>query len=455
MKRSKYLCVVVLVFFFVFLGLPAILFSETESAYNKYEPTFKDPAALTQEAAKKRDRNQIFLRILEQPLRPIGYAVGEMAEWTERHQIDRKTAWFIDKMLEYGIHPSFDAPETSDGLRLGASLELDKLLKIKSPNLKLNVFGGWTYNTDSSESQSFDIGGKYRVGMPFSNAVYQEGVFNYARRVSESFFGLGNLTSLGDWSTYKAEEVKIEEKLGCELISSVSADTSFIFQHVNIGNGRRKNVGKIKDYFANDNIPGINGATLMGIRGGLSHDSRDNPDDPKHGGKEQVDLGYFFDIEGNNFHYLKIIAAVTHFFSLWSDRRVLALRFKVEKNESLRGGKHVPFFNMARLGGNEPAESSDLLRSYRFNRFFDEGVILANAEYRYNIWEYGNFGADAFGLFDVGEVFQKVSNFVFDRLKLSYGGGLNLKFRRRTLLSLTAASGDEGWRFSIHSSKSF
>lgn len=432
-----------------------ILFAETEATYDRYQPAFKNPQALTQEAAKKRDRNQIFLRILEQPFRPIGYAVGEAAAWAERHRIDRKTVWFIDKMMELGIHPAFDAPETSDGIRVGGRLELDKLFKLRTPNLQLQVFGGWTYNTDSSESQSFDGGGKYRVGMPFNPSVYQEGLVQYKRMVSESFFGLGNLSSRGNWSTYKIEETKIEEKLGCELMRFFSADTSFIFQHVNIGNGRRVHVGKIKEYFANGGIPGINGGVLMGVRGKLSHDSRDHQEDPKRGGNESFDLGYFFDIDGNNFHYLKMTATATHFFSLWSDRRVLAIRLKAEQNESMGHGQKVPFFNMSRLGGNEPGEASDILRSYRFNRFFDDGAALANMEYRYNIWEYGTFGADAFGLFDVGEVFRSVGNFVFDRLRLSYGGGLNLKFRRRTILSLTAAGGNEGWRFSVHSSKSF
>ncbi len=446
-------CIVGLAWPLVFLLSASPLFSDTELSYDPYEPAFRHPRSLTEEAAKKRDRNQILLRLLEQPLRPVGYAIGEMAAWTERHYIDRKTEWFFDKMLEIGILPQFDSPEGSGGIRLGARVELDKLLKMNTPNFKAETFGGWTYHADSSKAQSYDFGGKYRVGMPFDPSIYHEGFIRYNRRASENFFGLGNRTSLGDWATYKTEELKIEEKLGFMLMNRVSADTSVIFQHVKIGNGRRKRVGKLKERYPE--IPGVNGATLMGIRGGLAHDSRDHLDDPKRGGKAAFDFGYFFDVGGSDFHYLNMQATVSRFFSLWSDRRVLAVRIQAEKNESLGGGNDIPFFNMARLGGAEPGAASDLLRAYRFNRFFDKGSILANIEYRYNIWEYGSFAGDAFGLFDIGEVFKEVSNFALKRLRMSYGGGLNLKFRRKAILSLTAAGGDEGWRFAAHTGKSF
>jgi hypothetical protein len=110
---------------------------------------------------------------------------------------------------------------------------------------------------------------------------------------------------------------------------------------------------------------------------------------------------------------------------------------------------------MSRLGGSDYTRGSELLRSYRYNRFFDESLILANIEYRYSIYEYGDFAGDAVGLFDIGEVFDELGHFGFDELKFSYGGGVNVKFRRNTLLSLLAARGNEGWEFATRTKVAF
>ena len=107
------------------------------------------------------------------------------------------------------------------------------------------------------------------------------------------------------------------------------------------------------------------------------------------------------------------------------------------------------------MGGTDRRRGSELLRSYRYNRFFEEGLILGNSEYRYNIYEYGDFAIDAFVLFDVGEVFGELGDFKFDELDFSYGGGFNIKFRRRTLFSFVLARGNEGWNSSVDSTLSF
>ena len=110
---------------------------------------------------------------------------------------------------------------------------------------------------------------------------------------------------------------------------------------------------------------------------------------------------------------------------------------------------------MAGLGGADPWRGSELLRSYRFNRFFDQGLAALNAEYRYSIYEYGDFQTDAFGLFDVGEVFDSIGGFSFPRLNVAYGGGFNFKFLKKKILSLILARGSEGAEFMVNSRVSF
>src|SRR3989338_7968632 len=445
------------VFIFLLSGLiisASLLFAQEEIPYDPYVAIPKYPGAVRVDVVAKREQNQWLARILEQPFRPVGYVTGRSLQWMEENHLDDKTIWFFDELASHGIYPKPKSP-TSGGLGimgLEGRVEIEKLLKVEQPHASLTAFGGWTPNAGFAGS-TVDLGGKYKLSTAdslFSN----DGVVSYHRSSSESFYGLGQDTSLGEYSTYQPEELRFDTGVGYQPTPALEVKESFIFQKMNIGNGNRERVGKIKEHFPVGSIPGINGGDLIGLKTYLSHDTRDNKHDPKHGGQQLAEFSYFHDTDGNDFHYLKFGGSISHFLPIKSDRRILALRLTGEKNQELGGGQ-IPFFNMARLGGTDRADGSELLRSYRYNRFFDEGLLLANAEYRYNIYEYGNFAGDAVALFDVGEVFEEISDFGLDELKFSYGGGLNIKFRRKTLLSFFIARGNEGWRSGTHTRISF
>jgi len=289
---------------------------------------------------------------------------------------------------------------------------------------------------------------------PETTAFYHEGRFQYYRSSSESFYGLGQRSSLGDWVTYQPEEVRLEAALGYHATENVDSRASFVYQHMNIGNGNRERVGKFKENFTAGAIPGLEGGNLIGLETMVKRDTRDHEHDARHGGYQNFKFSYFHDTDGSDLHYLAVSGSVAHFFSILSDRRVLALRLTAEKNQEL-GGDRIPFFNMSRLGGAKNYIQSELMRAYRPNRFYDEGLIVLNAEYRYRIYEYGNMIGEALLLADVGEVFNEIGNFRFNELNVSYGGGLNVKFRRKTLFSIIMARGDEGWRTSMGRTTSF
>ncbi len=443
--------------FFLFLALFAdasSLLAEKEISYDPYISILKYPEANQPKTAEKRNRNQFLARILEQPLRPIEYGVGKTAQWVEEKHMDQKTIWLVDELSLHGIHPSLKFPTDGSFGTFGpeAMVELDKLFKIQQPYVSADVFGGWTPNKDFAGS-SVELGGHYEVQLPLGH-MYHEGNVHYSRSSAERFYGIGQDSSPGNLSTYQPEELALESKLGFPLGQTVESTASFIFQRMNIGNGNRERVGKIKEHFPIAGIPGINGGDLIGLVAGLGHDNRDRESDPKHGGYESLGFSYFHGVDGKDFHYLKVSGEVSHYFPIASDRRIFAVRLVAEKNQELGGGQ-IPFYNLSRLGGSGRSDGSGLLRSYNYNRFFEEGLALANFEYRYNIYEYGDFAADVVALFDAGEVFEEIGRFGFDELRLSYGGGLNIKFRRRTLLSVTIAHGDEGWQTGAQTKVSF
>lgn len=456
MSSSKKLFPILISIFFLFLSAFAAtpLFAEKEVSYDPYVSILKYPEATQPEAAERRDRNQFRTRILEQPLRPIDYGIGRTAQWVEENHIDKKVIWLADELSLHGIHPRLKFPTEGSFGNVGieSQIELEKLFKWEQPYVSFDVFGGWTPNQDFAGS-TVDLGGGYEVRI-FKTPLSHVGSVHYSRSSSESFYGIGQEASLGEQSSYKPEELKMETGLGYALAQTIEGSTTFVLQRMNIGNGNRERVGKIKEHFPIASIPGVNGGDLIGLATSLTHDNRDNENDPKRGGYESAEFSYFHSVDGKDFHYLKIAGEVAHYFPILSDRRILALRVATEKNQELSGGK-IPFYNMSRLGGTDRSVGSELLRSYRYNRFFEEGLAVANAEYRYNVYEYANFAGDLFALFDVGEVFEELGDFGFDKLKFSYGGGLNVKFRRKTFVSITIARGNEGWGMGMRSKVPF
>ncbi|MBI4395245.1 MAG: BamA/TamA family outer membrane protein [Candidatus Omnitrophica bacterium] len=443
-----------LTFFLSLLLLSSPIFAEKEIEYDPYLSILRYPETAEEQFTERRERAQFLARILEQPIRPVGYGLGKTAEWAERAHLEDKVVWFFDELAIHGIHLKTKSPtEASFGtLGLRGRIEFEKLFKIEQPYLTTEAFGGLTPNKDFAGS-TVELGGRYHLEAP-AGALFHEGLFRYDRSSAESFYGVGQNTSLGDLVTYQPEQLKWEGSLGYRFNPTMDGRAVLVYEKVHIGNGNRERVGKIKEYFGSAGMAGINGGDLIGFAASFIHDNSDSKSDPKRGGSESIDVSYHHDTDGTDFQFVKLVGSIRHFFPIGSDRRILALRLAGEKNQKLFGDD-IPFFKMARLGGSDRSDGSELLRSYRYNRFFDEGLLTANAEYRYNIYEYGNFAGDAFLLFDVGEVFEEIETFGFEELKFSYGGGLNIKFRRKTLLSLLLARGNEGWRAAAHTKISF
>ncbi len=450
MKKSLYWMIIFLAF--VIIAASAAL-AQREVDYDLYSSALKYPKAVGPKQAQKRELQLFAGRILEQPFRPIGFVLGETAEWVERTHTENKVIWFFDKLASHGVYPALRTPhEGSNGtLGPGVRIQLDKLAQIEQPFAIVNVSGGWTPNKDFAGT-TVDLSTDYKIEAP-TKPLYHKGIARYWRSSAESFYGIGQKSSRGEWSSYEPEELNLEGKFGYNITDNSELTSAVVYQRMNVGNGNRERIGKIKEHFGTG-IPGINGGDLIGIKSIWIHDNRDFKTDPKKGGYQSFEFSYFHDTDGSNLQYLTMTGSAAHFIPIFSDRRILALRVVAEKNQKL-GGDQIPFYNMARLGGTDIRDGSELLRSYAFNRYFDESLIVANAEYRYNIYEYGNFAGDAFALFDIGEVFKEVHNFVFDELKFSYGGGVNIKFRRHTILSFVLARGNEGWATSTHTHVSF
>jgi hemolysin activation/secretion protein len=116
--------------------------------------------------------------------------------------------------------------------------------------------------------------------------------------------------------------------------------------------------------------------------------------------------------------------------SVLAERRVLAVRFAVSTSDT-DTGQTMPFFYMPTLGGN------DTLRGFREYRFRGPHAILAQAEYRWEIWS----GFDGALFYDAGKVANQRSDLDFNDLEHDYGIGFRFNTNNGIILRVDAAFG--------------
>jgi hypothetical protein len=146
---------------------------------------------------------------------------------------------------------------------------------------------------------------------------------------------------------------------------------------------------------------------------------------------------------------------LTQYFKLWSERRIFVANFTAEHLQDFDHSS-LPFFELARLGGyGTQPEGSGTQRGYVYNRFFDKSDAVVNLEYRYNVWQYGDLGADWVLFTDIGKVFGELHEFGVGGMKVSYGTGIRIKSHRRVFLSLQLAHSNEGTEFYVKTKTPF
>jgi outer membrane protein assembly factor BamA len=100
------------------------------------------------------------------------------------------------------------------------------------------------------------------------------------------------------------------------------------------------------------------------------------------------------------------------------------------------GTNQVPFYLQPTLGG------SDDLRGFRSYRFYDDNLLVVNAEYRWEAFS----GLDVALFFDAGKVTPKRSQLNFHDLETSVGFGLRFNAQNRTFLRIDTGFSHEGFQ---------
>ena len=203
---------------------------------------------------------------------------------------------------------------------------------------------------------------------------------------------------------------------------------------LNTGPGHDEDGPSMETVFTSEDVPGMDDqADFLRFGTFAAFDNRDNPGGARSGGLYSLQLDSFSDqtLDRHDFRRLNIEAQ--QYIPFFNKRRVIALRLKSvltfhDPDQS------VPFYFQPVLGG------SNDLRGFQTYRFYDDNLLVANIEYRWETFS----GLDTAIFFDMGKVFAESSDWNFKDMETSAGFGLRFNILNNVFLRIDTGFSHEG-----------
>ncbi len=244
----------------------------------------------------------------------------------------------------------------------------------------------------------------YATGRTHQGDFSFEGHFFFERDPTERFFGIGNSSSEGNESNYTTEQLYFQGTLGYNITPRLQVAVVERPRYVRIFNGAFESIPTIFKQFPN--IKGLDGGTevLNQIQG--SYDTRDSVDLPTDGGYALIYAAIADRRFLSSVSYTRFGADIHHYFPI-GRKITLATHGYLQY---MPAGNEVPFWSMARLGGESSLlYNQQTLRGYGAGRFVDNNLFDVNVEMRSRVWETDIFNTHGIlelaPFFDVGRVF--------------------------------------------------
>ncbi len=230
---------------------------------------------------------------------------------------------------------------------------------------------------------------------------------SFFKNATSRFFGIGSNTVEANQTNYTAREIRAQWKFGVHLNEVTQVAIGQRFRDMEIQPGVVTSFPFSATQFPN--VPGMQGATILGHRATFHYDTRDNLVSPTDGTQVTVyaEVNQNFKNSENPF-YTRYNLEATKLLPSQSKRMILVVRGNVQATF----GTQVPFYEQSSLGGQNN------LRGYGVDRFIDKHLLVVNVEDRLHVLRTRimNVVADfeVAPFVDIGKVFSK-----FDALTLS------------------------------------
>ena len=251
----------------------------------------------------------------------------------------------------------------------------------------------------------------------FSNGRYSIGASaTHFKNATLRFFGLGPTTAKRDQTNYTASETRANWKFG---VYANDVTQLALSQRLRYMQPIQQGVTELP--FTGDtfpNVPGVEGATILGQRVSFHYDTRDNLITPTDGAAitAYAELNYNLRNRDNPL-YSRYELEVKKLFASDSKRAILIMRGDLQATL----GTDVPFYELSSLGGQNN------LRGFGVDRYLDKQLLALSVEERIHVLRTRLAGVSAdfevAPFIDTGQVFNSFTNISFKDYRITPGIG--------------------------------
>ena len=271
-------------------------------------------------------------------------------------------------------------------------------------------------------------------------ALHLEGTYTF--RPDKTFYGMGNSSLKANKSIWLGEETAAAALLhfGQPVRRELRLVGSYSQVSVRSGYNGPPGIPTVEDQFTPDEVPFLHqGSKVFSLGAAADVGLLDEVREPRRGVAARLSAEQFRAADTSQLDYRRYHTEARAYVPVFAKRRVIALRVLHDWVDPAAGSPAVPYYRL-------PETLKDLqLPGYRPHRFTDNHLVLAQAEYR---WEVSN------ALFAVleasaGEVASSASRLRFDQRHQAYGLGLRYGYSDRMCARADVARGSEGLAFTF------
>jgi hypothetical protein len=271
---------------------------------------------------------------------------------------------------------------------------------------------------------------KVRYPLTPRNRLMAEGYVRKYDYPQEDFFGLGPDSQRSNRVTFDIHGEYVGGQLVAQPVRPLTFGGGVEYLWPTVASGRNRRFPSIEDIFDVISAPGLQAEhEFIRTLGHVTFDYR-QPLNARKGGYYRLDVSRYDDKRDAAQDFTRVDAELRQFVSFLAERRVLAARLRVSTTD-VAENERVPFFLLPTLGGN------DTLRGFRAYRFRGQHSILAQFEYRWEIWS----AFDAALFYDAGKVAVRRSDLNFKSLEQDYGFGFRFNTDNGIVVRIDAAFG--------------
>lgn len=248
------------------------------------------------------------------------------------------------------------------------------------------------------------------------------------------YFGSGPDSLEENRSVFLLEDTAFDGAFGVRPFRHLNLGISGGYLMLNVGPGHDDDYPSAEEIFTPTQAPGIDRqADFLRLGTFARFDNRDNQGGPRSGGLYSLQFDHYRDRTLDRHDFRRLDFEIQQYLPFFNNRRVVAFRLKSVLTFS-DPDQTVPFYMQPVLGG------SNDLRGFEPFRFYDDNMLVANVEYRWETFS----GLDSAIFVDVGKVFPDRSQWSFKNMESSAGFGFRFNVLNNVFLRIDTGFSREG-----------